>query len=348
MTARHKSLLHVKSTVVKGRRYNYFRTGQKNEKGKEILTPLPPLNDPGFGAAYAACLAHRTRRANTPSELTVTALCDLWEKSAKWTKPREDKGYAEGTKKLYRIGLDYFRKKLPTAPAGRLERSDIALLIDQRAAENPGSANSLLSVINTLYKWARTRGHVNNDPGRDIPYLEMGEHEPWPEHILEAGLKAKDPLVRRAVHVLYFTAQRINDAVKIPRAAIQSDVVPVKQMKTGKEILIPLHATLRAELATDAGSMGYLIPGLKLGKPIKADTLRDRIQAWAKENFNTYVVPHGLRKNAVNALLEAGCSAAQAAAISGQSLQMVEHYAKRRAQGKLASAAILLWEKNAK
>lgn len=41
------------------------------------------------------------------------------------------------------------------------------------------------------------------------------------------------------------------------------------------------------------------------------------------------VVPHGLRKNAAIKLREAGCSTAETASISGQSLQMVEHYGKR-------------------
>jgi hypothetical protein len=50
----------------------------------------------------------------------------------------------------------------------------------------------------------------------------------------------------------------------------------------------------------------------------------------------------------VNALLECGCSAAETAAISGQTLQLVEHYAKKRDQRKLASAAILKWNKGGK
>jgi integrase len=31
------------------------------------------------------------------------------------------------------------------------------------------------------------------------------------EHVLEAGLKAEDDTVRLAVHLLYFTGQRISD-----------------------------------------------------------------------------------------------------------------------------------------
>lgn len=39
------------------------------------------------------------------------------------------------------------------------------------------------------------------------------------------------------------------------------------------------------------------------------------------------LVFHGLRKSAVVFLLEAGCADAEVAAITGQSREMVEHYA---------------------
>ena len=53
---------------------------------------------------------------------------------------------------------------------------------------------------------------------------------------------------------------------------------------------------------------------------------------------------HGLRKSAVVFLLEAGCTDAEVSAITGQSRQMVEHYAKQVNQKKLAAAAVLKWE----
>jgi tRNA(Ile2) C34 agmatinyltransferase TiaS len=67
------------------------------------------------------------------------------------------------------------------------------------------------------------------------------------------------------------------------------------------------------------------------------------MQAWALER-GVEVVPHGLRKNAVNALLEAECSTAEVSAITGQSLKMVEHYAKKRNQKRLGGSAILKFD----
>jgi integrase len=334
---RRKSQLHVKVTQTKGREYCYFRTGKKNAQGREILVPLPPRSDlAGFGAAYASCLAARARRDAAVAELTVPALIDLYERSDKFRR------LSAGTKRVYGFALDYIRKMLPTAPAGLLERSDVARLIDGRA-EQPGAANTTLRVLNTLYKWGRSRGHVTNDPGRDVGELALGEHEPWPAHILEAGLSAEDDTVRLAVHLLYYLGQRIGDTLHMTGAMIRDDAITITQQKTGRTLTIQIHERLRDELARHDYGLGYIIPGVRPGKPLSQDSLRRRLQDFTA-TLGAKTVPHGLRKNAVNALLEAGCSVAETAAVSGQSLAMVEHYAKARAQGSLASAAILKWQ----
>lgn len=340
MARRLKSLLHVKSTMAKGTRYYYFRTGQKNAKGREILGPLPDINDPGFGASYASYLAARSRRQNTQAELTLSGLIDLYERSPKYRE------LAQGSQRIYSYSLAYIRKMLPTAPAGLLERQDVAALVDGRA-EHPGAANSLLRTLNAMYKWARERGHVMNDPGKDVAELKMGEHEPWPAHVLEAALEADNPRVRLAVHLLYYTALRIGDVVKLRWSDIRDGaiyVTPQKTKRTRGEMTLPLHSALATELAKHPRRALTLIAGAD-GKPLHQHTIREELKAFAK-GLGADIVPHGLRKNAVNALLEAGCSVAETAAISGQSLQMVEHYAKARGQERLASAAILRWEGN--
>jgi integrase len=338
---RRKSILHVKVTKAKGREYCYFRTGKLDERGREILAPLPPRSDiAGFGAAYASCLAARTKRESAAAELTVTDLCRLYEKSPKFRE------LSQGTQRLYGFGLAYLCSRLPTAPAGLLEQKDIARLVDGKA-DTPGAANSLLRTINAMYKWARKRGHVSNDPGKDIETLDMGEHEPWPRHVLEAALGADDATIRLAVHLLYYSALRIGDALALRWSDIRDGaiyVTPQKTRRTRGEMKIPIHRELAAELARHVPKGVRVLSG-EGGKPPTQDTLRRKLKAFA-ESHGADVVPHGLRKNAVNALLEAGCSVAETAAISGQTLGMVEHYARARAQGDLATAAILRWEGN--
>jgi integrase len=335
---RRKLPLFVKPVTAKGKTYYYFRTGKLDERGKEMLTPLPDLNDLGaFGGSYASCLAARSRRAEVKTELTVAGLIDLYERSPKF------KSLSQGSQRLYGYSLAYLGKMLPTAPAGLLERQDVARLIDGRANQ-PGAANSLLRTINAMYKWARARGHVSNDPGRDVEELEMGEHDPWPDHVVTAAKLSSDDRVRLGVHLLLYTAQRIGDVVRMRWTDIEDGKITVTQQKTKRTLVIQIHEELAAELAKHARHIGYIIPGQR-GRPIHQHTLREALQVFAAEH-GAKVVPHGLRKNAVNELLHAGCSAAEAAAISGQSLAMVEHYAKARAQGKLASAAVLKWQRH--
>jgi hypothetical protein len=53
---------------------------------------------------------------------------------------------------------------------------------------------------------------------------------------------------------------------------------------------------------------------------------------------------HGLRKNAVNMLLEVGCSEEQVAAIVGMSAAMLHHYSKEVSKFRLARSAMKMLE----
>ena len=64
-------MLHVKRTRSKGRSYLYFRTGQRDSRGREILAPLPSPRDPGFGDRYAALLAARSRRESARAAISA-------------------------------------------------------------------------------------------------------------------------------------------------------------------------------------------------------------------------------------------------------------------------------------
>ena len=332
-----KSRPYLKTVKARGRFYGYFDTGQKDGKGKRIYASLGRVDTPEFGAKYAAMLGHRERRAQVNAQLTVAAFVGMYQKGDTY------KRLADSSKRVYDIYLRDFSDALPTAPAGLIERRDIVTLIDKRG-DRPGSANLMLGVIGSLFKWGRSRGHVTNDPCKDIDTLDMGEHEPWPDALVQDALKATEDRVRLAVHLLYFTAQRFIDVRHMRWSDVSDNVLTIEQRKTGKLMVIPLHEDLIAELANTKKTGITILAGVN-GKIVGETTLRREIQAWAAKRGHK-IVPHGLRKNAVNALLECECSIAETSAISGQSLKLVEHYAKRRDQKKLAGAAILKWQRN--
>ena len=320
----------------RGRTYYYFDTGQINARGGKIYAALPDRSDPSFWTVYAALKSARARRQAIAPQLMLTGLIALYEKSPRWRKLKR------GTQRIYEIYLRNLADQLNTAPADAVERKDMIRLIDAMA-DRPGAANLQLKVASALFAWGRSRGHITARPCDDIDLFEIGEHQPWPTTLIEAGLAADDGVVRLAVHLLYFTGQRIGDVTRMTWSHFADGRIDVVQEKTGTRISIPPHPAL-AEILAGTPKAAMTILALE-GRPIDRQALRARLQRWAA-NLGHDIVPHGLRKNAVNALLESGCSAAETAAITGQSLQLVEHYAKARDGRRLADAAILKWSRN--
>lgn len=322
---------HVLKKTAKGRVYYYFNTGAK-VKGKAVLKRLPDIRDPDFGRMLSAAQSGRTRRAKVGGPMTVARLADLYERSP------EFRSKAATTRRSYELNLDKARKRIGIAPADDLKPADVRLLHDEMA-DQTGAANQFVRVLGSLYSWGRLRGHVTAKPVDGVELFDETPHEPWPEWLLEEALG--DEAVRLPVALLYFTAQRIGDVCRMRWSDVRDGVISVRQEKTGKSLAIPFHARL-AEILAEAPRNALTILSLGEG-PMPPPSQRKRLQAWA-EARGQKIVPHGLRKNAVIALLECGCSIAETAAISGQTLQVVEHYAQRRNQSKLASAAILRWE----
>jgi integrase len=156
-------------------------------------------------------------------------------------------------------------------------------------------------------------------------------------------LKKGESRIVDAVLVLLYTGQRESDVVNMVRDDVSAGRIRVVQEKTSKHLWIPLHPVLRGHFAQrKITGLGPLL-------------VNSRGQAWTADGLRTALFdarvdlgledhkPHGLRKNAVCALLEAGCTVNETAAVTGQTPQMVEHYAREVNQVKLAEQAMAKW-----
>jgi integrase len=343
-------LKYLRHKSAKGRDYWYFDTGQVDERGRRILTPLPPKRSLEFGGSYARALAARTSRLQRRAYLSFDELIRRYEKSPEFRK------LAENSKKTYSRYLAVANELLRTSagqspPAAAIEPRDV-LRVRDKLASTPGAANATIRAVAAMYAWAINPaiGYAKDNPARPVQQFDAeGEHEPWPAELLELALA--DPRIRLPVALLYFLGQRIGDTVKMSRRALSGDSIDVVQQKTGTPLQIQLHRQLAAILDADAPRDAVMFLVNEQGKPLTEGAVRQRIQAWARSHGH-HVVPHGLRKNAVNALLEAGCSTAEVSAITGQDLKTIEHYAKRRNQVLLGRSAIAkledarAWRKN--
>jgi integrase len=335
---KHKLPTYVRVKEAKGRTYYYYDTGQKDAKGKPILTRLPAVSDPDFGRSLAAATANRNKKQRGPQPLmTVARLIDLFEKSPKFKKK------AKGTQVSYNHYLPQIREEMGDAPVNDVSAVDVQMLMDKRG-ETPAAANQIVRVLGALYYWGRKAKHTTLRPTEDIELNDIGEHMPWPEWLVEEALASDDEMISRTVALLYFTAQRIGDALRMRWSDIRAGRVQVIQEKNNIPLEIRLHERLEAILAASP-RRGLTILARADAQPYGYDTVLGRVKEFAHERGHK-VVLHGLRKNAVNALLECGCSVAETQAISGQSLVMIEHYAKHRNKAKLGDAAILKWQSN--
>lgn len=339
---RRKLPAYVHRKPARGRVYYYFNTGRKTAKGKLILVRLPDYASNGFPKAYAACLEAREAGLEPMAELTVPEFCEKFRRSPRF------KSRAKGTQESYLTYLKVIEDQMDTMLAEDVEPKDVLALM-QKMESRPGAANQTVRTLSALYAWGSKPevGLVKHNPAARIDLYEGGEHDPWPEWLLAKGLKASDQRVRLAINLLYYTAARIGDVARLRWSDIDDGVLSYVPQKTKRKnpepLVMRLHRDLLAMLATVSKGVHTTIIARPDGKPYTDGTIREWLQEFGRKH-GVEVVPHGLRKNAVNALLEAGCSVAQTQAISGQTLQVIEHYARKRNKRKLAGAAVALWE----
>ena len=330
--AKQPRIKHVKFTRSKGKLYAYFNTGRKAD-GKTVYMPLPPFGSVGFYDSYASYLGSRTKRAQvTP---TIASLAEVYQRS------EEFQGRPENTQKAYRTTIKKIVAEFGDFPLEDVTRRRVYEMLD----EIPGAAsrNLFVAVLSVLYRYARQRDMTELNPVKDIPRAKTGEHEPWPPSLLTAALICDDDLVRLAVHLLYFSGQRLGDVIKLRWSDVKGGKIALRQQKTGKAMLIAMHSDLIAEL-DHTPRRGMTIIADEAGRPLPDDRVRNALKAFG-DSLGFRVVPHGLRKNAVNSLLRAGCTIPEVQAITGQSVDMVMYYAKQVDQGALSESAILKFER---
>jgi integrase len=329
--------LHRKSA--KGRTYYYFDTGQKTSEGKRILTRLPDKRDLAFGGSYARALAARTNRGNA----TAKGLLDLDGLIRKYECSPEFKSRAENTRISYSRYLQVANRLIRTTqggspPAAALEPRHVVQLRD-KLSDTPGAANQAVRALGALYAWASRpeQGYAPSNPAAKIRLFASEDHEPWPKPLLEEGLA--DPSVRLPIALLYFTGQRIGDVVRMQWNDVEGGEIRVYAQKTKSRLWITLASELASMLQRRNMDATAILTN-EAGMPWTQSGLRQKLQAWALKRGHK-VVPHGLRKNAVIALLEADCSVSEVSAITDHSLAMVEHYGKGRDQRKIGRGAIV-------
>jgi integrase len=328
------TLKYLRVKKAKGRVYYYADVG-KREDGQRDLRPLPGIKDPRFGDCYARAMAVRTQKKNRQGVLTLDGLIRQYEKSPEF---RGLRGSSQYNYSLYLARANSLMRSVKgeSPPLSLIDRAKVLALRD-RLSGTPGAANSAIGVVAALFAWAVENGKLEKNPAANIKKFKAKPHEPWPETLLEEALA--DPQVGMPVALLYFTGQRIDDVIRMSWGDIKGDHMLVHVKKKDKQIRVAILPELASRLSAQSKDAVTILTNSN-GNPWAKGGLRVKLQTWAKERGHK-VVPHGLRKNAVNSLLEAGCTMAEVSGITDQSMVIIEHYARDRNALALGRAAII-------
>lgn len=330
-----------------GREYYYLSLNRGTDRqSKAVRLPDDPRT-PEFWHAYAQALGLPPKRENPRS---VAALDRAWGgnpadgyagAAPEWA------ALAPGTQREWKRHRSRIVAAWGPLEVAGLSPKHVLALRDQWA-DTPATANNMLRCLSSMPGWSVPRDWRADNPCREVKPLEGGAgYAPWSWEVIKAAERELTEKGRVdlwwAVTLALYTGQRLGDCLAMRWSALsERGVISVTQGKTGKTLLIPAHKSLATLLATIPRRAVTILTSTE-GRPWQGFQT-----AWRKHRPQIVVeqglVFHGLRKSAVVALLEAGASEAETAAVTGQSMAMVAHYARGVNQGKLAAVAMLKWE----
>jgi len=255
---------------------------------------------------------------------------------------------AETTRGDYlRYLKDIERQWGPLDVAG-LSPAHVLALRDKRR-DTPGAANAMIRVLSALLSWSVPRGYRPDNPCTHVRKLKTGDgYAPWPWDMIELVRLRGPTWMWQATALALYTGQRQGDVLQMSWSAFKGGAIAVRQDKTGRHLTIPAHQQLLRILEGMPRNSVRMLTSTR-GTPWTKSGFKASWQKALKGPLEAIrdadLVFHGLRKSAVVTLLEAGATEAEVAAITGQSMQMVAHYAKQVNQRQLAASAILKWER---
>ena len=331
-------LKHVHRYAKGGRVYHYFRRGDVNVR----LPGLPGSKE--FMEAYQAALEQKP----LPIGASKTVPGSMAALAAEWYQSPAFNSLEPASQRTYRAHLEKFLEDYRDDLVADVRAPHLLKIIGKRAG-TPAAANALRNVLRQLFQFAFEHGWRADNPMRDVRRLKY-KKEPFPTWSEEdvATFEAYWPSgtrARLALYLMLYTGQRRSDVIRMGPQHVRGGHIVITQQKTRVVPAIPIHADLRAELATLKGDhLAFLMT--ERGAPFASGNafynwFKDCV---AKAGLSLDLSPHGLRKATCCRLQEAGCTTAEIAAIAGMSLQMVEHYTKEVNRRRLAAAAVGKWE----
>jgi integrase len=299
-------------------------------KGGPRLEGVP--GSPEFIASYNAAAEQLKRRRSD----VLTSILDAYEASADF-RQLADRTRADYKKHLRAIAVEFGDFPLAALP-DRRSRGRFLEWRDQLAAFSKRSADYRFAVFARALSWAHGRGLVLCNPLERPGRLYRAERRDsvWTVADENSFLECAPRRLHLALHLALWTGQRQGDLLALTWYAYDGKYIRLRQRKTGRRIVIPVAAPLRAVLdeAKRQRKDAVTILTTEGGRAWTSSGFR---ASWRKACAKAKIADltfHDLRGTAVTRLAQAGCSVPEIATITGHSLADVSaildgHYLSR-------------------
>lgn len=225
----------------------------------------------------------------------------------------------------------------------------------------PAVARYFRAVLSRLVAFGIPRGFSTHNVVEATEKIEheADPHQPWTDWAFETFFEHARVGLHLPVYSALYTGQRSIDVLPMLRPGPGANAIELIARKTGKEVYVPIHSEYREILTrthVEHSALHLREDGepwtlaayrtawqremtSRTSKGTAADVTSEKAAGMARLKAAGFVF-HGLRKNAVNMLLEAGCTEAEVSAIVEMSEQMVRHYARDVNKRRLARSAM--------
>ena len=311
----------------KGITYRRFRVKQADGKWGDLYVRLPDPTDPRFAEELA-----RLNRAPPSRPQALSGSIKLL--AQEYRSVLTNRKMATSTRQAWAYYLDLIETEHGHRIVADLRRSHVVKIRDKMGA-TPGKANAYVSKLRALLDFGIDRDWITTNPAAGVPRLELGEHEPWPAHVIEGALEKASPMVRLAIVTGLCSGQRLSDCIKMQHGWHDGHIMQLRHKKTDAHAAVPMHPLWLAEIKRLPRKSVTILYD-RAGKPF-ADT--DRLQAsirrlmhelgYVDDEGQLLYTFHGLGKNACCYLTELGLSDTEGSAITGKTPETFRYYAKQ-------------------
>ncbi|GEO12983.1 integrase [Microvirga aerophila] len=301
--------------------------------------------------------AQADAKRSAVDKMTFRALLADYQSHPDWTDQ-----IAPSTQALYRRYIDMILEAWADCPVRDLTTKHAQIAIDAYA-RTPRVAAQFRSFLRSLVEFGIPLEYSEHNvvSSTRLPKYKSESYSPWPDWAFELFFEYARTGLHLPVYSAVYTGQRSVDIIPMRRPDSAATRIDFITRKTHAEAHVPIHFEFRQILTAVTADHTRLhlredgqpweLPAYRtawqreLTFTVEDDdrmaTAADREKAAAMKRLrDAKVVFHGLRKNAVCMLLEAGCTEAEVAALVEMTPDMVQLYAKEVNKWRLARNAM--------